>query len=73
MGIEERLTDEALKGVSGGAGNSAQDKRSQFESAWRTLGMTQKGYSGMRMAEIYDDWEMAGFQPDAITFLSQYN
>lgn len=72
MGNEERLNDEALQNVTGGKGASP-DKKSQFEAAWRMLGMTQKGYSGMSMAEIYDDWEFAGFTPDAVTFLSSYN
>ena len=52
MGNEERLNDEALQNVTGGKGASP-DKKSQFEAAWRMLGMTQKGYSGMKMAEIY--------------------
>ncbi len=70
MGNEERLNEEALQNVTGGKGASP-DKRSQFEAAWKMLGMTEKGFSGMRMAELYDDWEFQGFKPDAVAFLSE--
>ncbi len=72
MGSEEKLSEEMLTNVTGGKNTDYEDKRAQFEHAWDTQGMTEKGYSGMRMAVIFDEWEMAGFKPDAAAFLSQY-
>jgi len=34
------------------------------------LKMDSKGFSGMKMAELYDEWELAGYSPDASTFLA---
>ena len=74
---KELLNDAELSGVSGGrrsASKTAADsynKKKEFESAWATLGMEARGYTGMKRAELYDEWELAGFTPDAVTFLSQ--
>ena len=72
MGMEEKLSEEVLQGISGGAASQFEEKRAQFEAAWDSLQMTKKGFSGMRMAQIFDEWEMSGYKPEAIVFLAQY-
>ncbi len=74
MGNQEKLSEEALKSVAGGINVNAEfdEKRTLFEAAWKTLKLDEKGYSGMRMAEIFDDWELSGYKQDAIVFLGQY-
>jgi hypothetical protein len=61
MGINEKLTDEELKGISGGAGKAIDPKlekeRKAFEDAWDKLDMEKKGYTGMQRAELYDQWQ----------------
>lgn len=77
MGINEKLTDEELKGVSGGAGKAIDPKfdkeRKAFEDAWDNLEMEKKGYSGMQRAELYDQWQEKkssnGYTPEV--FLSK--
>ena len=76
MGIDDKklLKDEVLAGVSGGVKKAADDlsqKKADFEKAWDLLGLDAKGYSGMRMAQLFDDWELDGFKPDAVAFLRQ--
>ena len=73
MGNNERLTDEELKNISGGAvgtNPALQAKRDEFDEAWNVLGMEQKGYSGMKRAELFDEWQMSGSKVSALTFLS---
>ena len=73
MAIDEKkiLNDEVLTDVSGGkkATDEHSQKRAEFEKAWDLLGMDAKGYSGMKMAVVFDDWELAGFKPGAVAFL----
>ena len=67
------LSDEILESVAGGAGQTTaefREKRKEFDTAWERLKMDSYGYSGMKMATLYDEWEMAGYAPDAATFLS---
>lgn len=66
------LKDSELEQVIGGKTVTFEEKRDEFESAWKKLGMTEKGYGGMSMAEIFDEWEMSEKKVDAITFLSKY-
>ena len=69
------LRDEDLEKVAGGrlakAAAGAEPKNKEFEAAWKALGLDSK-YSGMKRAEIYDEWEMAGFTPEATAFLAKY-
>ena len=73
MSIDEKkmANDEVLENISGGkmASDDLGRKRAEFEKAWDLLGMDAKGYSGMRMAAIFDDWELAGYKPGAVAFL----
>ena len=72
MANEKNLLNEE---VTGGAGNSTAEfraRKKEFDDAWMRLKMDSCGYSGMAMAKIYDDWELAGYSPDATTFLSSY-
>ena len=61
MGINEKLSDEELKGVSGGAGKAIdpnlEKERKAFEEAWDKLDMEGKGYSGMQRAELFDTYQ----------------
>ncbi len=70
---EKMIIDEKeLEKVSGGkkAASTSVDRKAEFEQAWNILHMESKGYSGMARAELYDNWERAGFTPDATTFLT---
>ncbi|MBE5836791.1 hypothetical protein [Butyrivibrio sp.] len=67
------INDENLTEVNGGAGKSSAEfraRRKEFDDAWTMLKMDSKGFSGMKMAELYDEWELAGYSPDASTFLA---
>lgn len=72
MDVNDISLDEMDK-VTGGTSSTQLDaNRKEFEEAWDALGMTRKGYSGMRKSELFDEWEMAGYRPDAKVFLSSY-
>ena len=77
MGIDEKniLGEDVLQGVTGGAGGTAFDaKRKEFDDVWETLGMEQKGFTGMKRSELFDEWQMSGSTLTAISFLSKnYN
>lgn len=67
------VSDDILKEVTGGAGHSTDEfraKRKDFDDAWANLKMDANGFSGMKMAALFDEWEMAGYSPDAATFLA---
>ena len=71
-----QLSDIELERVNGGAGTAKQQsldktKKQEFEAAWDALNMEQKGYTGNMRAELFEDWEVAEFQPDAVSFLSK--
>jgi hypothetical protein len=72
MGTEGRLNEEELRGVSGGTTTEFDQRKAEFEAAWDTMGMTQKGFSGMRMAVIFEEWESTEFKTDPKVFLAQY-
>ena len=70
------LNDEALVAVAGGAKITAkeptfEDRKKEFETAWKNLKMDDQGISGMRMAQLFDEWEMSEYKLDAATFLSK--
>ncbi len=74
MGINEKLTDEELKGVSGGAvgtNPAFEAKRTEFNEAWDALNMEQNGFSGMKRAELFDEWQTTGANTSAVSFLSK--
>ncbi len=74
MGISEKLTDDELKNVSGGAvaKNPAFDaKREEFDEAWEMLGMEQKDFSGMKRAQMFDDWVSVSSTTTAVSYLSK--
>ena len=58
-----KLKDKELAGVSGGLQSNPIDtkKRSAFEEAWGSLGTQVSEVSNMKKAEIFDEWELAGF------------
>ncbi len=72
MGINEKdiLDNEALQGVTGGAGGAKFDaKRKEFDEAWVAVGMESKGFSGMKRSELFDEWQMSKDGRSATTFL----
>lgn len=75
MGINEKLTDEELKGISGGAGKAIDPKlekeRKEFEKAWERQKKDDLDISGMRRAELFDEWQASG--KSAEVFLSNIN
>ena len=78
MANEEKrlLNDEALAAVNGGllkASDQFTLKRNEFENAWKILKLDDEQISGMRMAEIFDEWELNEFKPDALAFLRSQN
>jgi len=74
--MEDRkiLNEQELEQVAGGARSSEDSfttRRNEFESAWTSLRMESKGYTGNKKAELFEEWEMAGYSPDAVAFLSK--
>lgn len=71
MGDMKTLNEQELEGVVGGANNQEfATRKKEFEAAWVILGMDEKGITGNRMAELYDEWEMSGYKNGAAAFLS---
>ncbi|MBQ3794682.1 MAG: hypothetical protein II842_00080 [Butyrivibrio sp.] len=69
--LRKELSDEVLEQAVGGKSlTKSVSKKTEFEKAWKILDMDGKGISGMKMAELYDDWELSGFEGDALTYLS---
>lgn len=73
--MSTQLSENELEKVIGGAEVVQQTldktKKQEFEAAWDALKMEQKGYTGNMRAELFEDWEMADFKPDAVSFLSK--
>lgn len=73
----KQMSDDELKNVVGGknmTGNELQGfttRKAEFENAWEALKMEQKGYTGNMRAELFDEWEAAGYKPDAVSFLGK--
>jgi hypothetical protein len=73
---KEILKDEILEVVTGGVGGDVnknktfEERKKEFESAWKKLKMDTKGISGMKMAELFDEWENSESEVDAMTFLT---
>ncbi len=74
---KEMLNEEELLGVVGGrkanskkAAKAGILRKKEFEQAWNNLKMDEQGYSGMKLAELYDEWEMSEFKTDAASFIS---
>ncbi len=68
---KELLSEEELRKIAGGKNDeSFAAKREEFEKAWNSLGMDRYGFSGQKMAALMDEWELAGYTPNALTFLA---
>lgn len=74
---KEMLNEDELMGVVGGKKSQSKaqvkaraKKKKEFDAAWKSLDMDGKGVSGMKRAEIFDEWEMAQFSDDAATFIA---
>ncbi len=53
------LKVEELEEVVGGSGGAKFDeKRKESDDARDYLGKNKKGYSGMKRAELFDEWQM---------------
>ena len=63
------MNDDKLKNVTGGAGTADESKKAEFEKAWYGLGMEAKGLTGTDLEDQYTQWQLAGYKPDARTFL----
>lgn len=72
-----QLKDSELEKVVGGKNLTGDElegfasRKKEFEAAWDALKMEEKGYTGNMRAEVFDEWEGAGYKPDAVTFLSK--
>ncbi len=66
------LNEDELGKVSGGVKSRAANSgnKAVFEAAWNQLKL-DKSYSGMKRAEIYDDWERDGC-PEPLAYLAKY-
>ncbi len=62
--------DDLAKVVGGTENTTFESKRTEFEAAWKNLEMDQKGFSGMKKAELFDEWEFAKYTPEATVFLA---
>ncbi len=63
-----KLNDEALNNVSGGAGMAADSHEEDFKKAWIKLNMDSMEISQMSQAEYLDEWKHLGY-PNAEEFL----
>ncbi|MBR1855875.1 MAG: hypothetical protein IJ803_02235 [Oribacterium sp.] len=73
MNDKKLLNENELLNVAGGVRRGAADaeqKKREFEAAWKTLGMEEKGFSGMRRAELFDEWASNNYTPDVTAFLA---
>ena len=70
-----QLNDNELSQVVGGTKEAVasldKTKKAEFEAAWDALKLDEKGYTGNMRAEIFEDWEAAGFEVSATSFLSK--
>ena len=73
----KHLNDDELQNVAGGKNMTGSElqgfttRKAEFENAWDALKMEQKGYTGNMRAELFDEWEAAGYTPDAVAFLGR--
>lgn len=74
---KDLLNENELSAVVGGkqdvsAKKNNANKKKEFDAAWKNLKMDDKGISGMKLAETFDEWEMEDFETDAATFISTH-
>ena len=70
---KHELNADELELVSGGAGtDKAALKFKELEKAWNELGFPKHGYTTSSLLAYADEWEAAGYKPDAKTFLKQF-
>ena len=63
------INDKDLEKVSGGTAEYEDIKREEFEKAWDSLQLDAKGHTGTELEDLFTQWQMVGFKPDAATFL----
>ena len=64
------LNEENLKNVTGGTASAPdEEKKKEFEAAWRSLQLDSKGLTGTEMEDLYAQWALDGYKPAAKTFL----
>ncbi len=67
------LSDKELENVTGGVKDGEfADKRNLFEKSWNAMGKETLNCSGMKKAEIFDEWSMAGYPADISGFIRKY-
>ena len=67
--MAEKIKDGALENVTGGTAEFEDITRDEFEKAWDFLKLDEKGHTGPELEDLYTQWQMDGFKPDAMTFL----
>ncbi len=73
--MEEKnmLNDMDLENVTGGKTDADfSDKRNLFENSWNAMGKETANCSGMKKAEIFDEWTMANYPADITGFIRKY-
>ncbi len=64
------INEDVLEKVSGGAGDANEDaKKKEFEVAWAYLKYDDKGLTGTELEDLFAQWQLAGYKPDARMFL----
>ena len=68
------LSDDDIEQVIGGANKrmSFEERRDMFDVAWELFKMEDKGFTGNRKAELFEEWEMADDNDSPSGFLTKF-
>ena len=64
-----KINEEMLKKVSGGTAEFEDLKKEEFEKAWDELKLDRKNLTGTELEDLFTQWQIAGYKPDAVSFL----
>ncbi len=67
--LDNRIDEKNLEKVSGGTAELEDIKKEEFEKAWNTLKLDEKGFTGTELEDLFTQWQAKGYKPDAVTFL----
>ncbi len=67
------VNDNELENVVGGTQSEEfTGERNAFETAWNAMGKETSSCSGMKKAEVFDEWTMANCPADVTGFIRKY-
>ncbi len=63
------INENDLEKVTGGTTEYEDLRKEEFENAWGSLRMEEKGYTGTELEDLFTQWQKDGYKPDAVAFL----